>query len=69
MNPELKLKVLIEIEAIKAEIEGMKQNNLLKQNKDIGYHNESLFYQGCEFSEKADEMRSLISKYNLDSDK
>ena len=32
MNPELKLKVLIEIEAIKAEIEGMKQNNLLKQN-------------------------------------
>ena len=63
-----KLMVLIEIEAIKAEIEGMKQNNFIKESKNINPYNDSLFYHSNEFTEKADEIRGLIVKYELDKD-
>ncbi len=65
MNTELK--VLIEVEAVKIEVEGKKQNNYIKESVNITQNNESLFYQKCEFTEKANEIRGLIDKYGLNA--
>ena len=61
------LRILIEIEAIKIEVEGMRQNNFIKESPNIKTNaHESLFCQGNEFFEKAEEMRSLIGELDLD---
>ena len=63
------LKILIEMEAIKIEVEGMRQNNFIKESPNIKSDaHESLFYQGNEFDQKAEELRFLIEKLDLDEE-
>jgi hypothetical protein len=60
MNDYYNVKRLALILAVQAEIEGMKAENMQREQL-----NQSMAYCGTDFNNKAEELRDLTSRHNL----